>query len=93
MTTRGTLEQKLEWCFKVYDIDGNGRISKDEMIHIVKSVQKMAVALDSSKVDNLNIMRVFERMDKDNDGLSLEEFVAGAREDPIFLQMLQVSAH
>merc|ERR1712183_1149475 len=31
MTTEGSNEEKLEWLFNVYDFDGNGKISVDEV--------------------------------------------------------------
>lgn len=34
--SNGTPEQKLEWAFRMYDIDGSGTIEEEEMVKIMQ---------------------------------------------------------
>lgn len=39
--SRGTLEEKLLWTFSLYDINGDGRITKEEMTDIVTAIYEL----------------------------------------------------
>lgn len=90
VTTRGSADQKLEWAFKVYDVDGNGFITRKEMQLIVHSVEK--VLNQNSKaydVSDKRTDRIFRNFDKNQDGvLSLNEFSEAAKQDPTLSLML-----
>eukprot|EP00058_Branchiostoma_floridae_P023924 XP_002609414.1 hypothetical protein BRAFLDRAFT_86516 [Branchiostoma floridae] len=35
---RGTTVERLKWVFNMYDLDSNGSVTKDELIHVLKEV-------------------------------------------------------
>ena len=92
ITSKGDPEQRLEWAFNMYDLDGDGYVTRKEMLEIVKSVQKM-VGDNKEMIDNITpeqrVDQIFKQMDKNNDGqLSREEFVSGAKNDDSVAQLL-----
>ncbi|PIO24060.1 hypothetical protein AB205_0217740 [Aquarana catesbeiana] len=46
MTSSGKANQKLEWAFCLYDVDGNGTINKKEVLEIITAIFKMINAED-----------------------------------------------
>ncbi|CAH3119929.1 unnamed protein product [Pocillopora meandrina] len=92
ITSRGNLEEKLEWAFKIYDVDGDGYVTKREMEDIIRSVYKMYAdsRLGRKETPEQRTARIFEKFDLNKDGkLTIEEFKTGARSDPFLVLMMQ----
>ncbi|XP_036197642.1 recoverin [Myotis myotis] len=96
MTTAGRPSQKLEWAFSLYDVDGNGAISKSEVLEIVMAIFKMINPEDAKHLpDDENTPE--KRADKiwgffgkkDDDKLTEEEFIEGTLANKEILRLIQ----
>uniref|UniRef100_A0A8C3SQC8 Potassium voltage-gated channel interacting protein 3 n=1 Tax=Chelydra serpentina TaxID=8475 RepID=A0A8C3SQC8_CHESE len=77
---RGTVHEKLNWAFNLYDINKDGYITKEEMLAIMKSIYDMMgrytypILRDDAPVEHVE--KFFQKMDRNRDGVvTIEEFL------------------
>ncbi|XP_071948451.1 neuronal calcium sensor 1-like [Antedon mediterranea] len=93
VTSRGTVEDKLEWAFKLYDLDKDGYITEEEMTDVVDAIYKMVGTMvtypeDESTPEKM-VSKIFKKMDKNlTHKLSKEEFKDGCKLDPSIIKAL-----
>ncbi|EFA83231.1 calcium-binding protein [Heterostelium album PN500] len=93
--TRGTPEEKIEFAFSLYDLDGNGYITKKEMESILESMYRLVgpfVTCSGKRLDQQDMIDdFFEKMDDNGDGMiSLEEYKRGTLKNPDIIQGLKI---
>ncbi|XP_013792834.2 frequenin-1-like, partial [Limulus polyphemus] len=97
VTSRGNLDEKLVWAFKLYDVDNDGSITREEMYNIVDAIYQMLGNKDKAEGEEETpkekVDKIFEQLDKNNDNqLSIEEFREGSKKDPKIVQALSLYA-
>lgn len=60
MLTRGTIDERLRWIFTLYDLNGDGIITRDELLKIINSVHDLMgkFALSSNQASSMETSRV-----------------------------------
>ncbi|XP_041776780.1 Kv channel-interacting protein 4-like isoform X3 [Anopheles merus] len=83
---RGTVDEKLQWTFSLYDINGDGCITKEEMKEIVTAIYelmgKVPEGCEEEQAIKDKVERLFEKMDRNCDGkITLDEFIECCTKD------------
>jgi len=83
----GSISSKLMWIFHLYDTDGDGVISKSEMLKVVSSIYDLLGKQTDPPYDEATIRdhmeSVFQKLDLNQDGIiTPEEFLQACQTDP-----------
>lgn len=84
---RGTFEEKIKYCFTVYDIQGEGMIRRDHMMLLLKSaiIKHQDEEVEEAVKDLVDI--ILHRMDVDRDGsISFQDYSETVRKSPQMLE-------
>ncbi|KAF8790661.1 Kv channel-interacting protein 4 like protein [Argiope bruennichi] len=86
--SRGSVVDKLQWIFGLYDINGDGYITKQEMLNIVSAIYDMlghytdpAVTEHSARE---HVEKIFHQIDSNKDGVvTMDEFMEWCQKDEL----------
>uniref|UniRef100_A0A3Q3INY2 EF-hand domain-containing protein n=1 Tax=Monopterus albus TaxID=43700 RepID=A0A3Q3INY2_MONAL len=92
---RGSITDKLNWAFNLYDLNKDGCITREEMTDIMHSIYdmmgqytypSMKASAPKDHVDSF-----FQKMDKNNDGVvTIEEFLETCQKDENIMQSMHM---
>ncbi|CAL8115189.1 unnamed protein product [Orchesella dallaii] len=93
--SRGTPEEKLRWTFSLYDINGDGFITKEEMKDVVTAIFELMGNCTEPLIEEgavqTRVDKVFQKMDQNHDGLvSLDEFLDCCCKDENIIKSISV---
>lgn len=94
LTSRGDVNQKLEYSFKLYDLNRDGKVYYKEALAITTAIYKMVgpmvTLLKDEKTPELRTAKLFAMADKDpsTDYLDLNDFRRIVKNDPSLLNSL-----
>uniref|UniRef100_A0A1A9W9D5 EF-hand domain-containing protein n=1 Tax=Glossina brevipalpis TaxID=37001 RepID=A0A1A9W9D5_9MUSC len=92
---RGSVYERLRWTFKLYDLNGDGRISRSELSEIVMAIHELMGRRPHQPEDDRKardqVDRVFRKLDLNQDGIiTIEEFLEACLKDDLVTRSLQM---
>lgn len=60
--SRGSLDEKLRWAFTLYDINGDGCITREEMTDIVSAIYDLMGKVSEPSVDEDTVKEKVDRI-------------------------------
>ncbi|XP_071542241.1 uncharacterized protein [Panulirus ornatus] len=92
---KGTLQERVNWIFNLYDINNDGYITKEELIDIVTSIYDLMGDQTSPGIDDGtaidHVDKVFEKLDLNKDGVvTMDEFMEYCSKNENVIQSLNI---
>ncbi|CAL4063938.1 unnamed protein product, partial [Meganyctiphanes norvegica] len=83
---RGSLHERLRWVFTLYDLNGDGCITRQEMTSVVQAVYDLMGKHTDTPVDETTVEHkveaLFTMLDTNRDGvITLDEFMEACSQD------------
>jgi len=86
---RGTTEELIDWCYFVYDMNGDGGLAREELHHCLKGSLYPGYGIEGDEVDECErelVEIVMRQLDVDRDGqITRHDFEIACLKDPLML--------
>uniref|UniRef100_A0A3B4X943 Kv channel-interacting protein 4 n=1 Tax=Seriola lalandi dorsalis TaxID=1841481 RepID=A0A3B4X943_SERLL len=92
---RGSVQEKLNWAFNLYDINKDGYITKEEMLDIMKAIYDMmgkcTYPVLKEETPRQHVEVFFQKMDKNKDGVvTIDEFIDCCQNDENIMRSMHL---
>ncbi|XP_053245409.1 Kv channel-interacting protein 2 isoform X1 [Podarcis raffonei] len=92
---RGTIDDRLNWAFNLYDLNKDGCITKEEMLDIMKSIYDMmgkyTYPAMREEAPQEHVESFFQKMDRNKDGVvTIEEFIESCQKDENIMSSMKL---
>eukprot|EP00053_Salpingoeca_punica_P003838 m.45479 g.45479 ORF g.45479 m.45479 type:complete len:203 (-) comp12448_c0_seq1:197-805(-) len=85
---RGSLDEQIEYCFSIYDINGDGFIAREEMFSLLRQAMvKPQTEEDRDEGIKDLVDLIMKKVDQDHDGrVSKSDYETSVKADPLLLE-------
>ncbi|XP_035275619.1 Kv channel-interacting protein 4-like isoform X1 [Anguilla rostrata] len=92
---RGSVQEKLNWAFNLYDINKDGYVTKEEMLDIMRAIYDMmgrcTYPMLKDEAPRQHVELFFQKMDKNQDGVvTIDEFIDCCQKDENIMRSMQL---
>ncbi|XP_063591380.1 Kv channel-interacting protein 1-like [Penaeus indicus] len=96
--SRGSLNDRLQWIFTLYDLNGDGCITRQEMTDVVQAVYDLMGKQTDTPVDEQTVGQkvemLFTTLDLNKDGvITLDEFTEACARDSTIVYNIDAMLH
>lgn len=93
--SRGTMDEKLRWIFNLYDLNGDGKVTKEELTLVVSSVfdlmGKCTNPIIDDSIPKKTAEYVFNKLNpKQTDSILIEDFLQTCYNDESILNSISM---
>jgi len=86
---RGTTEELIDWCYYVYDLNGDGGLAREELHHCLKGCIYTGYGVEVDEMEECEreiVEIVMKALDVDHDGqITQQDFEQACLTDPLLL--------
>jgi len=86
---RGTTDELIDWCYYVYDLNGDGGLAREELHHCLKGCVYAGYGVEPDELDECErdiVEIVMRHLDIDRDGqITIRDFEIACSKNPLLL--------